>query len=500
MATLVQGGRVLRSESFTTELLDIVLEGEEIADVVPHGSVRGEGLQRIDASDRLVIPGLVNGHHHAQAQLVKGRFDAINLELLLNGQRWSNGHRTLEDKYLSALIGAAELARKGCTASYDMFAEIPLPTPDGVEAVARAYSDVGMRATIAPMMADRSFYEAIPGLADSLPEPLRRQALAVKSAPGEASLAACRQILGSWRFDRTRIRPALGPTIPHHCSDAFLTGCRDLAREFDVGFQMHVSESRLQAAIATRIYGKSLVAHLDSIGMLGPRFCVAHGVWLDEVDRRRLGDHGASVSHNPGSNLKLGSGVADIRRMLDRGVNVAIGTDGTSASDNLNVFEAMRLASYLSRVQDHPVERWVTAREALRAATEGGARALGLEKIGRIEKGYLADLVFLDLAALHYVPVNDIVAQLVFGEDGTGVDRVMVGGRLILDQGRLLNVDLPRMRARAEEAVARLAAANSENLALAQALAPHVGRFCSGLAASPLSINRFCGHQGGSHV
>jgi guanine deaminase len=186
--------------------------------------------------------------------------------------------------------------------------------------------------------------------------------------------------------------------------------------------------------------------------------------------------------------------------MLDRGVNVAIGTDGTSCSDNLNVFEAMRLASYLSRVQDHPVERWVTAREVLRAATEGGARALGLEKIGRIEKGYLADLVFLDLAALHYVPINDIVAQLVFGEDGTGVDRVMVGGRLILDKGRLLNVDLPRMRAQAEEAVARLAAANSENLALAQALAPHVGRYCSGLALSPLSMNRLCGHPGGSHA
>lgn len=171
MATLVQGGRVLRSESFTTELLDIVLEGEEIADVVPPGSIRGEGLHKIDASDRLVIPGLVNGHHHAQAQLIKGRLDAINLELLLNGQRWGNGHRTLEDKYLSALIGAAELVRKGCTASFDMFAEIPLPTPEGVEAVARAYSDVGMRATIAPMMADRSFYEAIPGLADSLPAP-----------------------------------------------------------------------------------------------------------------------------------------------------------------------------------------------------------------------------------------------------------------------------------------------------------------------------------------
>jgi len=497
---LIHGGQVLRPGRFTVESLDILVEDGRIRDLVAPGSVRADGMQRFDATDRLVIPGLVNGHHHAQAQLVKGRFDAVNLELLLNGQRWSNAQRTLEDKYLSALIGASELVRKGCTATYDMFAELPMPSAEGVEAVARAYSDVGMRATIAPMMSDRSFYEAIPGLADALPDALRRQALAVKATPHEASLAACRKILESWRFDRASIRPALGPTIPHHCSDAFLTGCRDLAKEFDVGFQMHVAESRLQAVVAPRIYGKTLVAHLDSLGMLGPRFCVAHGVWLDDDDQARLADRGASVAHNPGSNLKLGSGVADIRRMLDRGINVAIGTDGSSASDNLNVFESMRLASYLSRVQDHPVDRWVTAPEALHAATQGGARALGFEKIGRIEKGCMADLTFIDLAALHYVPANDIVAQLVFGEDGTGVDSVMVGGRLILDQRRLVNVDLPKMRAKAQEAVARLSAANSESRALSEALAPFVGRFCSGLAASPLSIHRFCGHQGGSHA
>ncbi len=442
-----------------------------------------------------MIPGLVNGHHHAQAQLAKGLFDRTTLELLLVSHPWSNGQRTLEDKYLSAVIGAAELVRKGCTATYDMFAEFPLPTAEGVDAVARAYSDVGMRATIAPMMADRSFYEAIPGLADFLPAPLREQALTIKNSPYDAALAACRKILDGWRFDRARIQPALGPTIPHHCSDAFLTGCRDLAREFDIGIQMHVAESRTQAVAASKRYNRTLVGHLAFLGMLGPRFCAAHAVWLDDEDRARLADSGASISHNPGSNLKLGSGVADLRRMLERGVNVAIGTDGASSSDNLNVFEAMRLASYLSRVQDHPVERWITAREALRATTEGGARALGFDKIGRIEKGYMADLVFLDLAALHYVPANDIVAQLVFGEDGTGVESVMVSGRLVLDRGRLVNVDLPRVRAQAEEAVARLAAANLEERALSEKLAPYVSQYCSGLAASPLSVHRFCGEH-----
>ena len=127
---LIHGGRVLLPGSFAVEALDLVLDGERIADLVAPGSVRAEGMQRLDASDRLVMPGLVNGHHHAQAQLAKGRFDRTTLELLLVAMPWANGGRTLEDKYLSAQIGAAELVRKGCSATYDMFAEFPLPTPE----------------------------------------------------------------------------------------------------------------------------------------------------------------------------------------------------------------------------------------------------------------------------------------------------------------------------------------------------------------------------------
>lgn len=489
---LIHGGRVLRPGNFTIEPLDVVVDGDTIADLVAPGSVQGAGFGHVDARDRLVFPGLVNGHHHAQSALSRGLFDRYTLELYLNAVPWATGRRTLEDKYLSAVIGAAEMVRKGCTACFDMFADLPLPTPEGVGAVAQAYSDVGMRASVSMMTADRSFFAAIPGLLDFLPAELREIALKIKLAPHQETLAACRRILDGWSFDRDRVRPALGPTIPHHCTDEFLTGCRDLAREYAVGMQMHVAESKPQAIIAGMRYGKTLIGHLDSLGMIGPGFCVAHGVWLDDDDRARLADHGASVAHNPGSNLKLGSGIADMRRMLDAKVNVAIGTDGVASSDNLNVFEAMRLASYLSRVQEHPVERWVTSREALHAATEGGARALGFDRIGRIEKGYKADLVLLDLGALQYIPPNDLVNQVVFAEDGTGVDSVMIGGRMVLDRGRLATVDLPRIRAQAEEAVARLAAANAEQKALGEKLAPFVGEYCGGLAARPYHVHGFC--------
>ena len=479
---LIQNALVL-TPSFEAQPLDVLVDKGTIADVVPRGALKGEGMERVDAAGRALMPGLVNGHNHAQTGLAKGLFDRYNLETYLNAQPGVSGRRTLEDKHLSALIGAAEMVRKGCTAGYDMFGEFPLPSVDGVEAVARAYADAGMRAAIAPMMADRSFYQAIPGLAGALPPALREQALKAQYAPYKETMASLARLLHGWQHDHEVIRPALGPTIPHHCSDEFLVACRDLAAERGLGLQMHVAESKLQAAVAPGIYGKSLVAHLDELKLLSEKFCVAHGVWLDDDDRKRLADAGASISHNPGSNLKLGSGVADMRAMLARGLNVAIGTDGSASSDNLNVFEAMRTACYLSRVKGNPPELWVSAREALRAATEGGAKALGFERLGRIEKGWKADLVLLDLGALHYIPLNDLASQIVFGEDGTGVESVMIGGRWVVRERKLLTVDVDSLKRKAEEAVERLRAANAEARALGEKLHPYVGHFCAGLSA-----------------
>jgi guanine deaminase len=266
---------------------------------------------------------------------------------------------------------------KGCTACYDLFFEWPVPSREGLALVASAYADVGMRAVIAPMVADRTFYEAIPGLAEALPPALQEKVAALHLAPGEATLAAIRDGLNAWSFDRERVRPAVAPTIPQHCSDAFILGCAALARDFNIGLHSHVAESKIQAVTGIRLYGQTQTAHLDKLGVLGPDFTVAHGVWLDNDDMARLGDHGSSVAHNPGSNMRLGSGLADARAMLERRVNLGIGTDGASCSDNQNMYEAMRLASFVSKVQGPDVERWLSTREAALAATEsdGSRRA-----------------------------------------------------------------------------------------------------------------------------
>ncbi|HEV8680838.1 MAG TPA: amidohydrolase family protein [Stellaceae bacterium] len=490
--TMLRGGRVLDIRAGTADLADILIEDDTIRELDPPGAPAPEGAREISAARRLVHPGLVNAHTHSHGNLGKGMGDRWTLELLLTAAPWVGGNRSADDIHLSAQLGAVEMVLKGCTACYDLFFEWPVPSREGLALVASAYADVGMRAVIAPMVADRSFYEAIPGLAEALPRALQERVAALRLPPGEATLAAIRDGFRDWPYDREQIRPAVAPTIPHHCSDDFILGCAALARDFDIGLHSHVAESKVQAVTGIRIYGRTQTAHLDRLGVIGPHFTVAHGVWLDDDDMARLGDHGASVAHNPGSNMRLGSGLADARAMLDRQVNLGIGTDGASCSDNQNMYEAMRLASFVSKVQGPDWQRWLTTREAALATTEGSARALGLgDRIGRIAPGYKADLVLLDLDHPNWLPCNDPVNQLVHCEDGTAVESVMIGGRMVVENRRVLTVDLAGLRQRAEAARERLAAANADNRRLYDALAPIVGSHCPGLARLPYHVHRY---------
>jgi guanine deaminase len=290
------------------------------------------------------------------------------------------------------------------------------------------------------------------------------------------------------------VRLAIAPPIPHHCSDEFIRACADLAKEHGVGLHSHVAESKVQAIVGLQRYGKTQTAHLDDLGALGPHFTVAHGVWLDGDDMKRLGDHGASVAHNPGSNMRLGNGLADMHGMLARRVNVGIGTDGASCSDNLNVFEGMRLASLVSKTRGPDTERWVTTEDVALAATEGSARTLGADgRLGRLAAGYKADIVFLDLGHPNWIPLNEPTNQLVHTEDGGAVRHVMIGGRMVVEDRRVTTVDVAALAREAEAARQRLARVNAPTKAIYERLAPVVGRYCPGLAHMPYHIDRYVG-------
>ncbi len=495
MKQLIQGGRILTADRLDGAHADLLIDGDTIVALMPPGEGVTADAKRIDATGRLLIPGLVNAHTHATVALGKGMADRWSLELLLNAYAWTAGGRTAETKYLSAKIGALEMLSKGCTACYDLVAEIPAPSIEGIKAVAQAYADVGMRAAIAPMMADTTFYRAIPGLIEAMPPGLREKAEALKAIPYDVSLATCRTLVENWSFARDQLCPALGPTIPHHCSDAFIVGCRDLAKAHGIGVQMHVAELKVQAVVGPRKYGTTLVGHLHKLGLIGPNFTAAHAVWIDDDDMGRLADAGACVAHNPGSNMKLGSGLGAARRMRDRGITLGIGTDGCLSSDNQNVFEAMRIAALISRVQGPDPRQWLSASEAFEAATKGGARALGMgTSIGQLASGFKADVVFLDLTSINYVPLNEPLLHVVFVEDGTGVDRVMVGGRMLVEGGRVLGVDMVKLAAEANTAAEHLVKVNAAAKDFVQQFEPVVLDYCVGLAREPYDVQRWCEH------
>lgn len=492
--TIVRGGKLLDIAKRKAAPADILIKGDTIAEIGRPGLAAPAGAAVVDATNKLMHPGLINAHTHSPGNLGKGMGDLWSLELLLTAGPWINGGRTLEDKHLSAMIGAAEMVMKGCTAAYDLAAEFPLPSVDGLSAMARAYEEVGMRAVLAPMVADTTFFEAIPGLMERLSPSLQKEVESFRYAPWKAITKQMNKALQKWPFEKVEL--AVAPTIPHHCSDDFLIACRNLAREYDVGIHSHVAESKVQVVAGYKRYGTSLAAHMDELGLVNEKFTVAHGVWLDGEDMKRLGDRGASVAHNPGSNMRLGNGLADMRAMLGADINVGIGTDGASCSDNQNMYEAMRLASFASKVQGPDVERWITTAEVLGAATEGSARALGLHKqIGQIAPGYKADIVFLDLHHINWIPTNDPVNALVHAEDGTAVHSVMIGGRMVVEDRKLLTVDLAKLAAKAEESRVRREKISAPAKKLYDRLEKVVGTFCPGLAKAPLHIHRF----GASH-
>ena len=451
---------------------------EPVGVIVPH-----LGLHDFDDS--------VDARSRGHGGLARGQGDKWTLELLLAAGPWIAGGRSLQDKKLTTQIGAAEMVLKGCTAAYDLYYEFPAPSIDGMDAVAEAYAEIGMRAVLAPMVADHSFYEAIPGLRDALPDDLRQKVDTLRLGPGDRTIAAIGSILDRWTWSSQDIRPAVAPTIPIHCSDSFMCGCSRLARDHGVAMHSHVGESKVQAVVGMERYGKSLISHLDGLGLIDENFTAAHAVWLDDDDFRLIADRGASLAHNAGSNMRLGNGHFRLRRALDLDVNVGIGTDGANCSDNQNMYEAMRYASMVSKVQGPDPRGWATVEEIYHAATVGSAQALGLSNAGLLAPGYKADIVFVDLGAINWIPHNWTVNQLVHVEDATSVRHVMIGGTFVVRDGRLLTLDMAKLAREAEAARDRLENLNAEWRDLFVRLEPVVSSFCPGLAARPYQINRY---------
>ncbi len=488
---LITGGLVADVAAGSVARNDLLIANGKIAAIGAPGTLRSGDTHTYDASDRLIIPGLINAHTHGHANLMKGVADVWTLEASLTNGPWLAGTRDPETIYVSTLLGAIDMLSKGCTACFDLVYEFPRPTAAGFAAAARAYADAGMRAVLAPMVADQSLFQSIPGLAASLPDDLRAAVGDFHLQGREQTIAAVESIVAARSDLPDNIGVAIAPTIPHHCSERFLRDCIDIADRHGVPIHMHVAESRLQAVVARQRYGRSAVRHLADIGMLRGNFTAAHGVWLDHDDLDLLAAHRCAIAHIPASNFRLGSGMAHLRPMLERGIDVGLGTDGANSSDSLSMLRAMRLASCGARMFAGSRQQWLRADEAVRLATTGGAALMGLDDCGRIEQGTCADLAMLDLAHVDFIPPTDPINQLVTCADSAAVADVMVGGDFKLRDRGIVSIDTSELRGRVAEAITRLSASTKNSRALAARLEPHVVAFARSTAHENLPIERF---------
>jgi 5-methylthioadenosine/S-adenosylhomocysteine deaminase len=397
---------------------------------------------------------MVNAHNHSNENWFRGMWDNLPLEpwMLFSYPVLAAPAQSPEEIYLRTVFGAIEQLKSGATTVVDFLYELDGFSDESLDAVVRAYKDVGLRALIALGIGDRAYHETVV-LEQGLVSPELIERLERDKPP---SWVEWEQFVRNAveRFHRPdegiSICPA--PSGPQRCTDLMLIGCADLAEELDLVLHIHVLETRMQAVSGQRMYGRTLVEHMDAIGFLSPRVCFAHGIWLTPHDLELVRDRDVSIAHNPVSNLKLGSGVAPVPALLAHGVNVALGTDGMSSNDGLDMFASVKLAALVHKLWGIDYERWLGAREAWQLATIGGARPAGdADGLGLIEVGRRADLVLLDLESHVFTPLNDPLRQLAFGSSTLAVDSVLVGGRWVVRGGRMTTVDEADVLERARE-------------------------------------------------
>src|SRR6266478_4259317 len=420
-----------------------ILEGQQI--LIDGGSIAEIGKRirtddasiskRIDCSGKIVMPGLVNTHSHLTEILQRSLRDNARMEIW-RGYRVRTEEMvnpTASEIGVAAELACAEMLKNGVTAVVDHFSTRPGLSETKMKAILAAFETTGIRGVLTPSLVDQDFVRMISDKSS-------RSRLS-QPAGGDRWQDQVLPVLHYVRKSSATSDLMLGPSSPFNCSDSLLREVVDMAERYDLGIHMHLLETRLQRWGAHKLYRDGVGTRLHKLGVLSRRLSAAHCVWLNEKEMDLMASSGASAVHNPASNLKLGSGIAPVVELKKRGVNVSLGTDGGDTSVSYSIFDQMRLATFLSRIKTEDSDHWVTAFDALRMGTINGAQAIPAwrGKIGKIQKGFRADLVILR-PNLRLSPLNNVIHQLVFCEGSHSVDTVLVDGKVVVRGGRLTRV------------------------------------------------------------
>lgn len=444
----------------------------------------------IGDADSLVIPGLVDAHHHIGMTPIQMGSPDLPLELWLTHQM---RHRNV-DPYLDTLYSAFELIASGVTAVQHLGRMRPAPVsawPDEAKAVIAAYRDIGMRVSYAFCNRDqhRLVYAEDEVFLAGLPQPLQDDAAAFLKR-------------GHFRledFETEYLRPMLehfaagadplvrlwlAPINLERASDRLLTLTSEWAQKYGMGIHLHLSETLYQKEFSRRRFGKSSVAHLADIGFLGPHLTLGHGTWLNEADLDLIHGHGVCICHNASSNLRLRSGIAPVKAFLERGIPVALGIDEAGLNDDRDMLQEMRLVKHLHAVPGL-YEEPVKPAQIFRMATENGARATGFgDQIGGLAVGKKADMVVLDYAAMtapYTSPATSPLTALIHRAKTSHVRATIIEGKVVYRDGTFANVDKDAILARLATDFARPAGADERARAdLSERLMPHLKQFYTG--------------------
>ncbi|AGF97650.1 amidohydrolase family protein [Methanosarcina mazei] len=381
----------------------------------------------IDAKGSVVMPGLVNTHTHAAMTLFRGYADDLQLAEWLEKHIWpAEAQLTAEDVYRGSLLACLEMIRSGTTSFADMYFFM--------DETAKAVEASGLRASLSH------------GLIELWNE-----------EKGENDLKEGKRFVRAWQgAAKGRIKTMYGPHAPNTCSDEFLAKVKEAARQDGAGLHIHVLETEAELLAMKERYGKCSVHMLDDIGFFGPDVLAAHCVWLSDGDIEVLREKGVNVSHNPISNMKLASGTAPVYKMLERGVNVSLGTDGCASNNNLDLFEEMKTAALLHKLSTcNPTA--LPARQVLQMATVNGAKALGTET-GMLKAGMKADMIIVDMKKPHLTPCFDVPSHLVYSAGGSDVRTTIVDGKILMQDYRVMVLDEPKVIEEAQKAAEELVA------------------------------------------
>ncbi|MGH9459980.1 MAG: amidohydrolase [Vicinamibacteria bacterium] len=427
---VIRGGTVVTMDADRRVLEggSVVVRGDRIEAVIAAGVVVPSAKETVDATGYLVIPGLVNSHGHVAMTLLRGIADDLKLMDWLEDYIFPAEAKNVSPEfvYWGTLLGCIEMARSGTTTFTDQYYF--------EDEAAKATDEAGLRGVLG---------QTIIGF--PVPD---------YQTPEEA-LAGTEAFILRYR-DHPRVIPSVAPHALYTTSLEVVERAHQLARRYQVPFQIHAVEAPTENEQVKGILGKETIAALDEAGILAPGTILHHSIWLSDSDIERIARGGAGVSHNPESNMKTASGVARVPELLAAGVHVGLGTDGPASNNNLDMFEEMDTAAKLHKVVklDPTV---MPAKTAFEMATLGGARALGLEDdIGSLEPGKLADIVLIDARVPELTPLYDVYSHLVYVTKGGDVGSVLVGGRFVVRNREVTTVDVDEVLARARELQARI--------------------------------------------